>query len=157
RPKSKTDEDKLANALHRLLDEDPALGLERNSETKQTLLWGLGETHLSIALEKLHRKLGVEVVTDDVKVAYREPISGTAQAEGKHKRQRGGQGQLGVAFLRVEPLERGAGFEFVDQIVGGAIPRQFIPAVEKGVAEAMENGGTFRYPVVDVKVTCYDG
>jgi elongation factor G len=157
RPKSKADEDKLANALHRLLDEDPALRLERNSETKQTLLWGLGETHLSIALEKLHRKLGVEVATDDVKVAYRETITGTAEAEGKYKKQTGGHGQFGVAFLRVEPLERGSGFEFVDQIVGGAIPRQFIPAVEKGVAEAMENGGTYGYPVVDVKVTCYDG
>jgi elongation factor G len=157
RPKSKADEDKLATALHRLLDEDPALRLERNSETKQTLLWGLGETHLSIALEKLHRKLGVEVVTDDVKVAYRETITGTAEAEGKYKKQTGGHGQFGVAFLRVEPKERGEGFEFVDQIVGGAIPRQFIPAVEKGIAEAMENGGTFGYPVVDVKVTCYDG
>jgi elongation factor G len=157
RPKSKADEDKLANALHRLLDEDPALRLERNSETNQTLLWGMGETHLSIALEKLHRKLGVEVVTQDVKVAYRETITGTAEAEGKYKKQTGGHGQFGVAFLRVEPLERGAGFEFVDQIVGGAIPRQFIPAVEKGVMESMENGGAFGYPVVDVKVTCYDG
>jgi len=157
RPKSKADEDKLANALHRLLDEDPALRLERNPETKQTLLWGMGETHLSIALEKLHRKLGVEVETDDVKVAYRETITGTAEAEGKYKKQTGGHGQFGVAFLRVEPLERGEGFEFVDKIVGGAIPRQFIPAVEKGVAEAMENGGTYGYPVVDVKVTCYDG
>jgi elongation factor G len=157
RPKSKADEDKLANALHRLLDEDPALRLERNPETKQTLLWGLGETHLSIALEKLHRKLGVEVATDDVKVAYRETITGTAEAEGKYKKQTGGHGQFGVAFLRVEPLERGTGFEFVDQIVGGAIPRQFIPAVEKGVVESMENGGSFGYPVVDVKVTCYDG
>ena len=157
RPKSKADEDKLATALHRLLDDDPALRLERNSETKQTLLWGLGETHLSIALEKLHRKLGVEVETDDVKVAYRETITGTAEAEGKYKKQTGGHGQFGVAFVRVEPMERGAGFEFVDQIVGGAIPRQFIPAVEKGVAEAMENGGTYGYPVVDVKVTCYDG
>ena len=157
RPKSKADEDKLATALHRLLDDEPALRLERNSETKQTLLWGLGETHLSIALEKLHRKLGVEVETDDVKVAYRETITGTAEAEGKYKKQTGGHGQFGVAFVRVEPMERGAGFEFVDQIVGGAIPRQFIPAVEKGVAEAMENGGTYGYPVVDVKVTCYDG
>jgi elongation factor G len=157
RPKSKADEDKLATALHRLLDDDPALRLERNSETKQTLLWGLGETHLSIALEKLHRKLGVDVETDDVKVAYRETITGTAEAEGKYKKQTGGHGQFGVAFVRVEPQERGEGFEFVDQIVGGAIPRQFIPAVEKGVAEAMENGGTFGYPVVDVKVTCYDG
>src|SRR5215813_10985453 len=157
RPKSKSDADKLANALHRLLDEDPALRLERNAETKQTLLWGMGETHLSIARERLHRKLGVEVETDDVAVAYRETITGAAEAVGKYKKQTGGHGQFGVAFVRVEPQERGAGFEFVDEIVGGAIPRQFIPAVEKGVVEAMENGGVFGYPVVDVKVTCFDG
>jgi elongation factor G len=155
--KSKTDEDKLANALHRLLDEDPALRLERNGETHQTLLWGMGETHLGIAIERLHRKLGVEVETDDVQVAYRETITGSAEAEGKYKKQTGGHGQFGVAFLRVEPLPAGSGFEFVDQIVGGAIPRQFIPAVEKGVHETMEQGGVFGYPVVDVKVTCFDG
>jgi elongation factor G len=157
RAKSKGDEDKLANALHRLLDEDPALRLERNGETHQTLLWGQGETHLGIALERLTRKLGVAVETDDVKVAYRETITAAAEAEGKYKKQTGGHGQFGVAFVRVEPLERGGGFEFVDQIVGGAIPRQFIPAVEKGVQEAMEQGGVFGYPVVDVRVTCYDG
>ncbi len=157
RPKSKSDADKLANALHRLLDEDPALRLERNPETKQTVLWGVGETHLSIALERLHRKLGVEVETEDVKVAYRETITGTAEAEGKYKKQTGGHGQFGVAFIRVEPRGRGEGFEFADEIVGGAIPRQFIPAVEKGIVEAMENGGVFGYPVVDVRVTCYDG
>jgi elongation factor G len=155
--KSKADEDKLANALHRLLDEDPALRLERNSETHQTLLWGMGETHLGIALERLHRKLGVEVETEEVKVAYRETIAGNAEAEGKYKKQTGGHGQFGVAFLRVEPLERGSGFEFVDQIVGGAIPRQFIPAVEKGIAETMDQGGVFGFPVVDVRVTCFDG
>jgi elongation factor G len=157
RAKSKGDEDKLANALHRLLDEDPALRLERNAETHQTLLWGMGETHLGIALERLHRKLGVEVETEDVKVAYRETITGNAEAEGKYKKQTGGHGQFGVAFVRVEPLERGSGFEFDDKIVGGAIPRQFIPAVEKGVHETMEQGGVFGFPVVDVKVTCFDG
>ena len=157
RAKAKGDEDKLANALHRLLDEDPSLRLERNAETHQTLLWGMGETHLSIALERLHRKLGVEVEKDDVKVAYRETITDTAEAEGKYKKQTGGHGQFGIAFVRVEPLERGGGFEFVDQIVGGAIPRQFIPAVEKGIHETMEHGGVFGYPVVDVKVTCFDG
>ena len=157
RAKSKADEDKLANALHRLLDEDPALRLERNAETHQTLLWGMGETHLGIALERLHRKLGVEVETEDVKVAYRETITANAEAEGKYKKQTGGHGQFGVAFLRVEPRERGEGFEFVDNIVGGAIPRQFIPAVEKGVMETMDQGGVFGFPVVDVKVTVYDG
>jgi elongation factor G len=157
KPKSKGDEDKLANSLHRLQDEDPALRVERNAETHQTLLEGMGETHLSIALEKLHRKFGVEVDTEDVKVPYRETITASAEAEGKYKKQTGGHGQFGVAFLRVEPVERGGGFEFVDQIVGGAIPRQFIPAVEKGVAETMAQGGVFGFPVVDVKVTVFDG
>jgi elongation factor G len=157
RAKSKGDEDKLANALHRLLDEDPALQLERNPETHQTLLWAMGETHLGIAIERLQRKFGVEVETEDVKVAYRETITSNAEAEGRYKKQTGGHGQFGVAFVRVEPLERGAGFEFDDKIVGGAIPRQFIPAVEKGVHETMEQGGVFGFPVVDVKVTCYDG
>ncbi len=157
RAKSKGDEDKLANALHRLLDEDPALRLERNGETHQTLLWGMGETHLGIALERLQRKFGVEVETEDVKVAYRETITANAEAEGRYKKQTGGHGQFGVAFVRVEPLDRGIGFEFEDKIVGGAIPRQFIPAVEKGVHETMEQGGVYGFPVVDVRVTLYDG
>jgi elongation factor G len=155
--KSKGDEDKLANALHRLQEEDPVLRIERNAETHQTVLRGMGETHLSIALEKLSRKFGVEVDTDDVRVAYRETISGTAEAEGKVKKQSGGHGQFAVAWLRVEPKERGGGNEFVDAIVGGVIPRNFIPAVEKGVAEAEESQGTLGFPVVDVKVTCFDG
>jgi len=157
RPKSKADEDKLANALHKLQEEDTVIRIERNSETHQTLLWGMGETHLSIALEKLSRKYGVEVEQEEVKVAYRETVSGKAEAEGKYKKQTGGHGQFGVAFLRVEPLERGAGFEFSDAIVGGAIPRQFIPAVERGIADTIVNGGALGFPVVDVKVTCYDG
>jgi elongation factor G len=157
RPKSKADEDKLANALHRLQDEDPVLRVERNAETHQTLLWGIGETHLSIALEKLQRKYGVEVEQEDVKVAYRETVSTKAEAEGKYKKQTGGHGQFGVAFVRVEPLERGGGFEFSDAIVGGAIPRQFIPAVERGIADTIVHGGALGFPVVDVKVTCYDG
>ena len=157
RPKSKGDEDKLMTALHRLQDEDPSLVIRREEETKQTLLAGAGETHLSITTERLARKFGVEVETEEVKVPYRETITSQAEAEGKYKKQTGGHGQFGVAFLRVEPVDRGAGFEFVDQIVGGAIPRQFIPAVEKGIAETMEHGGVFGYPVVDVKVTLYDG
>jgi elongation factor G len=151
------DDDKLANALHRLVDEDPALVVERTDETKQTLLKGMGETHLQITLEKLERKFGVNVETHEVKVPYRETIAATAEAEGKYKKQSGGHGQFGVCNLRVEPKERGTGFEFVDKIVGGAIPRQFIPAVEKGVEEAMVDGGVFGYPVVDVRVECFDG
>jgi elongation factor G len=157
RPKSKGDEDKLMTALHRLQDEDVALSVRRDDETKQTLLSGMGETHLAITTERLQRKFGVEVETDDVAVPYRETITKPAQAEGKYKKQTGGHGQFGVAFLRIEPRERGEGFEFVDQIVGGAIPRQFIPAVEKGILEAMSTGGVYGYPVVDIRVTCYDG
>lgn len=155
--KSKTDEDKLANALHRLQEEDPVLRIERNAETHQTVLRGMGETHLSITTEKLARKFGVEVETDDVQVAYRETISGTAEAEGRLKKQSGGHGQFAVAWLRVEPNERGAGDEFVDAIVGGVIPRNFIPAVEKGVVDTEEHGGALGFPVVDVRVTCFDG
>jgi elongation factor G len=155
--KSKNDEDKLATALHRLVDEDPSLRVDRNAETHQTLLEGMGETHLSIALERLARKFGVDVETEEVRVPYRETITGQAEAEGKVKKQSGGHGQFAVAWLRVEPMERGGGFEFVDKIVGGVIPRQYLPAVEKGVHETTEHGGVFGYPVVDVRVTCFDG
>ncbi len=155
--RTQTDDDKLANALHRLVEEDPALVVERDDETHQTILRGMGETHLQITLEKLERKFGVAVDQEEVRVPYRETITATAEAEGKYKKQSGGHGQFGVTTLRIEPLERGAGFEFVDKIVGGAIPRQFIPAVEKGIDEAMADGGVFGYPVVDVRVYCIDG
>jgi len=121
------------------------------------LLSGMGETHLAIVVERLARKFGVEVLTEDVKVPYRETITGTAEAEGKYKKQAGGHGQFGVAFIRIEPLERGGGFQFEDKIVGGAIPRQFIPAVEKGIGETMSRGGHYGHPVVDVRVTLFDG
>ncbi len=157
RAASKADEDKLATALHRLEDEDRALRVDRNEETGQLLLNGMGETHLSLALARLKDKFGVEVEQEAVQVPYRETVTGTAEAEGKHKKQSGGHGQFGVANIRLEPLERSAGFEFENAIVGGAIPRQFIPAVEKGVVEAMGAGGARGYPVVDVKVTLFDG
>jgi elongation factor G len=156
-PKAKGDDDKLMTAIHRLQEEDTALSVRRDDETHQTVLSGMGDTHLQIVCEKLHRKFGVAVETEPVKVPYRETITKSAEAEGKYKKQTGGHGQFGVANLRVEPLERGQGFEFVDAIVGGAIPRQFIPAVEKGIQEAMVTGGHFGYPVVDVRVTCFDG
>lgn len=155
--KSKNDEDKLATALHRIVDEDPALRVDRDPETHQTVIRGMGETHLSIVQERLARKFGVEVDTEDVRVAYRETITGTAEAEGKLKKQSGGHGQFAIAWLRVEPLERGSGIEFVDRIVGGVIPRQYLPAVEKGVNETAEQGGIHGFPVVDVRVTCFDG
>ncbi len=156
-PKAKGDDDKLMTAIHRLQEEDTALLVRRDDETHQTVLSGMGDTHLQIVCEKLNRKFGVAVETEPVLVPYRETITKAAEAEGKYKKQTGGHGQFGVANLRVEPLERGEGFEFVDAIVGGAIPRQFIPAVEKGVQEAMTTGGFYGYPVVDVRVTCYDG
>src|SRR5947208_9087832 len=139
--------------LHRLQDEDPALRVRRDDETHQTLLSGMGETHLSIVAERLARKFGVEVETEDVKVPFRETITAEAEAEGKYKKQTGGHGQFGVAFLRVEPLDRGGGFEFVDKIVGGAIPRQFIPAVQKGIEEDMVNVDKIGARVVVVHVT----
>ncbi len=157
RPRTQADDDKLAGALHRLGEEDTALRVERHPETHQTLLQGTGEAHLALALARLARTFGVTLDTEEVRVAYRETITQPAEAEGRYKKQSGGHGQFGIALLRVEPLERGAGFEFVDAIVGGAIPRQFIPAVEKGVVEAMEQGGVHGFPVVDVRVTCLDG
>jgi elongation factor G len=154
--KTHGDDDKLATALHRLTDEDPSVRVEHRADTHQTVLLGMGETHLAIALDKLTRRFGVAVETYPVKVSYRETISGRAEAEGKHKKQSGGHGQFAVANLRVEPNGRGDGFRFVDAVVGGAIPRQYIPAVEKGLLEAMSHG-VFGVPVVDVTVTCFDG
>jgi len=157
KPRSKGDEDKLMTGLNRLREEDPALGVSRNDETHQTLLSGTGETHLAVACERLHRKFGVDVDVEDVQIPYRETITAPADAEGKYKKQTGGHGQFGVANVRIAPLGRGEGFRFVDQVVGGAIPKQYIPAVEKGVQEAMGYGGVYGYPVVDVEVACYDG
>jgi elongation factor G len=157
-PRTQADEDRLAPALHRLVDEDPALRVERIDETHQTLLHGTGETHIQITLEKLTRKFGANVDTEDVRVPYRETITGAAKSvEGRHKKQTGGHGQFGVCVIDLEPLERGAGFEFVNQIVGGAISRGYIPAVQKGIEEAMAAGGVNGYPVVDLKVTLIDG
>lgn len=156
-PASRADEDKLMSALQRLCEEDRGLGVSRNEEAHQTVLGVAGEVHLSVTLEKLSRKFGVTVERQEVAVPYRETISKPAAAEGKHKKQSGGHGQFGVCHLRIEPLARGDGFEFHDQVVGGAIPRQYIPAVEKGVIETMAHGGAYGYPVVDVAVTVDDG
>jgi elongation factor G len=156
KPLTQTDDDKLSGALHRLLAEDPYLSVDRN-HAHQTILSGAGDTHLAVALERLARKFGVRVETEDIRVPYRETVVGIGDAEGKVKKQSGGHGQYAVANLRVSPLERGAGFEFVDSIVGGAIPRNYIPAVQKGIEEAMGTGGAHGFPVVDVRVECYDG
>jgi elongation factor G len=156
--RTQSDEDKLGNALHRLQEEDPALVVDRVEETHQTVLRGTGETHLQITLEKLSRKFGVEVDTEEITVPYRETIIGTAErVEGKHKKQSGGHGQFGVCVINVAPTERGEGFQFVDKIVGGAISRNYIPAVQKGIDEAMNAGGVYGYPVVDIRVELIDG
>ncbi len=155
--KTQADDDKLATALRRVLAEDPALELELNAETKQTLLKGMGETHLLITIERLQRKFNVGVDTEPMRVPYRETVSRPAEAEGKYKKQTGGHGQYGVAQIKLAPTGRGEGFEFVDKIKGGSIPRQFIPAVEKGIAETMADGGVRGFPIVDIQVSLVDG
>ncbi len=157
KPVTQADDDKLSAALQRLLTEDPCLAVDRNEETGQTVLRGCGDTHVSVALERLARKFGVNVETEDVRVPYLETIIGTAEAEGKVKKQSGGHGQFAVASLRVSPRPRGDGAEFVNSIVGGTIPKQYIPAVQRGVEETMATGGVHGFPVVDVRVECYDG
>lgn len=156
-PKTKGDEDKLMTGLAKLQEEDPALRLERNPETHQTVLWGTGEAHIDVNLERLARKFGVEVQDVPLRIPYRETIGGHADGLGRHVKQSGGHGQFGIAHVRVEPRERGAGFEFVDKIVGGVIPHQFIGSVHKGIDKALVEGVLAGYPVVDVKVTLFDG
>lgn len=156
-PKTQADDDKLNGALRRLCDEDPSLAVERDDETHQTILRGVGEMHLAIALERLARKFSVAVDTEPVQIRYRETITRPAQAEGKHKKQSGGHGQFAIATIRIEPVDRGSGFEFVDEIVGGAIGKNYIPAVAKGVEETMGRGGVHGHPVVDVRCTLLDG
>ncbi len=151
------DEDKLATALHRLVEDDSTLVVRRDDEVHQTQLGGQGDLHVAVALERLARRYGVTVATDDVHIPYRETITATGSAEGRLKKQSGGHGQYAVVTLIVEPLGRGEGFEFVDEIVGGSIPRQYVPAVEKGVAETMADGGALGLPVVDIRVRCVDG
>jgi len=154
---AKGDIDKVGLGLHKLVEEDPSLEFLRNEETKEMVLSGVGQTHIEMTLEKLKRKFGVEVKLNTPKVAYRESIHKSAQAQGKYKKQTGGHGQYGDCWLKLEPLPHGAGFEFHNKIVGGAIPRNFVPAVEKGVHEALHDGILAGYPVVDLSVSVYDG
>jgi elongation factor G len=156
-PKSKADEDKLPQGLHRMMEEDQTIEMHRDEETRDFILSGMGQQHIEIIVEKLKRKYGAEVVLKAPKVPYKETIRGNASAQGRLKKQTGGRGQFGDTWLKVEPLPPGKGFEFVDQIVGGAIPRNYIPAVEKGVREAMAGGYLAGYQMVDVRVTLYDG
>ena len=156
-PLTQSDDDKLSEALQRLTHEDPSLVVGHDELSRRAVLHGVGDAHLAVALSRLERKYGVKVTTEDVRVPYRRTISRTVEIEGRLKKQSGGHGQFAVVNLRVSPLERGAGFEFVDAIVGGSIPKQYVAAVRHGVEEAMATGGSTGIPIVDVKVECLDG
>ena len=156
-PKTKADVDKLGTALSRIGEEDPTLEVRRETDTGETILWGMGETHVDVVAEKMSRKFGVGVSLDTPKVPYKETITMPAKGEYKHKKQTGGHGQYGHVLLRLEPLPRGSGVEFAEKIVGGAIPKNYVPAVEKGVNEAKQEGVLAGYPIVDIKATVYDG
>jgi elongation factor G len=155
-PKSKVDEDKLGSAMAKLVEADPTIRLSKNAETKETILTGMGDTHLEIVLERLQQKFGVEVTSKKPKIPYRETIRSTVQSEGRHKKQTGGRGQFGHVWMTLEPLPEG-GFEFVEKVFGGAVPRQYFPAVEKGVREALNEGVLAGYPVTGLRTTLYDG
>ncbi len=156
-PKTKADEDKLPAALERLMDEDPTFRAYRDSSAHQEIIEGMGDVHLDTLIERLKSKFGVEVTLEEAKVPYKETVKGRAKAQGRHKRQSGGKGQFGDCWIELEPLNRGEGFLFENKVVGGAIPRNFIPAIEKGVREAMEHGFIAGFPAMDLKVTVYDG
>jgi len=156
-PKTKADVDKLGAALTRMVEEDPTLRVRRDTDTGETVLSGMGESHLEVAAEKMHRKFGVGVTLETPKVPYKETITAGAKAEYKHKKQTGGHGQYGHVKLELEPLPRGTGNEFAAKVVGGSIPRNYIPAVEKGVNEAFKEGVLAHYAVTDLKATVYDG
>jgi elongation factor G len=155
--KSKADEDKLGAALNRLVAEDATLRLDRNGETGQLVLWCMGEAHVDVLLDRLKNRYGVAVESEELRVSLRETFATPAKAKGRHVKQSGGHGQYAVCDIEVAPLPAGSGFEFVDKVVGGAVPRQFIPSVEKGVRTQMERGVVAGYPVVDIQVTLYDG
>jgi len=156
-PKTKGDEDKLSTALSRLREEDPTLRIERSDETHETVMYGMGEAHLDVQIERMKRKFGVEVATAPAKIAYRETIRGPGKGLGRHVKQTGGHGQYAVCNIEVEPLPRGEGFEYVDKIFGGAIPNQFIGSVEKGIVKTMSQGVISGNPMVDIRCTLVDG
>jgi elongation factor G len=156
-PKTKADQEKMGIALHRLSEEDPTFRVAGDEETGETIISGMGELHLEIIVDRMKREFNVEANVGRPQVAYKETIKGKAEAEGKYIRQSGGRGQYGHVWINVEPLERGTGFEFVDAIKGGVIPQEFIPAVEKGIREATQRGILAGYPLIDLKVTLFDG
>ncbi len=158
RPKSKGDEDKIGQGLTRLMEEDPTLKFDKDAESSDLVVSGMGEVHLDIMGDRLKRKFGVEVVLEEPKIPYRETIKKTINVEGRHKKQTGGRGQFGHVWIEMSPLPAGSGFEFEDKVFGGAVPRQFIPAVEKGLREALPDGGILAgFPLVDIKCSLYDG
>lgn len=156
-PKTKNDQEKMGYALQRLAEEDPTFKIKSNIETGQTIIWGMGELHLEILVDRMKREFKVEAGVGAPQVAYKETIQKAVEAEGKYIRQSGGRGQYGHVYLKLEPKNRGEGYEFVNAVKGGAIPQEYIPAVDKGIKEAMENGVIAGYPVVDMKATLYDG
>jgi elongation factor G len=156
-PKSRGDEDKISTAMHRLEEEDPSIRYSRDPQTKELLLSGQGQLHIEVTVAKLKRRFGVDVNLKPPRIPYRETIKGSTEAHGRHKKQTGGHGQFGDCKIKVEPLPRGSDFEFVDDIFGGAIPRQFIPAVEKGIQDARTRGFLAGFPMVDFRVTLFDG
>ena len=156
-PKTKADRDRLSDAIGKLVNEDPTFRVKTDQETVQTLIGGMGELHLEIKIDIMKREYNVQVNVGKPQVAYKETICGTAEAEGKFIKQTGGRGQYGHCFLRIEPLERGKGVEFENEVVGGSIPREYIPAVEDGVIDACTNGVLAGYPVTDIKAVVTDG
>jgi elongation factor G len=156
-PKSKGDEDKIFSGLQRLTEEDSALNIQRDVETKEMIISGMGQVHVEVAVEKLKRKFGVEVLLKEPKVPYRETIKKKVEQHYRHKKQSGGRGQFADVHIKLEPLPRGSGYEFVDAVVGGVVPRQYIPAVDKGIHESMRKGWLGGFPVQDFRVTLYDG
>jgi elongation factor G len=156
-PKTKADQERIGLALQKLTEEDPTFKVHTDEETLQTIIEGMGELHLDIIVDRMKREFKVEANVGAPQVAYKETIRASAEAEGKYIKQSGGRGQYGHCYLRVEPQERGQGFEFVDEIKGGVIPREFIPAIQKGIADALTKGVQAGYPVVDLKVTLFDG
>jgi elongation factor G len=156
-PKTRGDEDKISTSMHRLEEEDPAIRYSRDPQTKELLLSGQGQLHIEVTVAKLKRRFSVDVNLKPPRIPYRETIKASTEAHGRHKKQTGGHGQFGDCKIRVEPLARGADFEFVDDIFGGSIPRQFVPAVEKGVQDARTRGYLAGYPMVDFRVTVFDG
>jgi elongation factor G len=157
-PKAKGDEDKMSTAFTRLREQDPTIQVRYDPQTRETVVSGMGRAHVEIVAERLKRKFGVDVTLKTPRVPYKETVKTRArEIQGRHKKQTGGRGQFGDCWIHMEPLPRGGGFEYVNQVVGGAIPRNFIPAVEKGIVEGMERGPVAGYPVVDLRVTLYDG